>query len=147
MTNKETIKHVYEVIFNRHNLNAAIDFMNEDYIQHNPHSETGRKGFIKFFETFFREKPDFKFEIKKMIAEGDLVVVHGQAEFAGNNVAVVDIYRLVNGKLAEHWDVIQPIPEKMEHNHYSSFDLISLVKDRFINFTSCKFFYLFQLLF
>ncbi len=113
MSNKEIIKRVYEVIFNGHNLEAVTDFIREDYIQHNPRVEAGREGFVKFFREMYAKHPDFKINIKHLIAEGDFVVVHTHATGTGaeRGAAVVDIYRLENGQLAEHWDVIQPIPE------------------------------------
>ena len=111
--NKEIIRRVYQEIFNGHNLALTKEFIKEDYIQHNPRVEPGRAGFEKFFKEMFARSPGFRLDVKHMIAEGDYVVVHIHA--LGTNLergaAVVDIYRLENGKLAEHWDVIQPIPE------------------------------------
>ena len=113
MDNKDIILKVYEEIFNGHNLAVCSKYIKEDYIQHNPVVENGITGFEKFFNKMFTRTPDFHFDIKHLIAEGDYVVVHGHATTGktGRGGAVVDIYRLENGKLAEHWDVLQQVPE------------------------------------
>jgi predicted SnoaL-like aldol condensation-catalyzing enzyme len=119
MDNKQIVRRVYELIFNGHDPEAADEFIKEDYIQHNPEVENGREGFKKFFRAFFTRHPDFKFSIKRLIAEGDYVAVHGHATEAGpeRGTVIVDIYRLENGKLAEHWDVLQQVPQKTANNN------------------------------
>jgi predicted SnoaL-like aldol condensation-catalyzing enzyme len=112
--NKAVILKLYDVIFNQHNLVAAHDFMTEDYIQHNPEIPTGRTAFINYFEGFFKQFPDFHVHIEKVFADGDYVIVYlnGKLGKGALGVAVVDIYRLENGLLAEHWDVMQKVPEE-----------------------------------
>lgn len=120
MTNKELIQKLYEVVFNGHDLSRANEFIREDYIQHNPGTKTGLKAFIDAFrDVQFKKNPEFKFEIKRMIAEGDLVVVHGHAipKPGDRGVAVMDMYRIEDGKAAEHWDIIQVIPENLAHDN------------------------------
>ena len=119
MTNKEIVEKMYEVVFNGHNLNRAGEFIKEDYIQHNPKVKTGLAGFIEYFTAHFQKAPDFKFEIKRIIAEGDYVVVHGHATAGcqGNGGAVADIYRFENGKAAEHWDILQMVPSEFAHDN------------------------------
>jgi predicted SnoaL-like aldol condensation-catalyzing enzyme len=119
MTNKEIIEKMYEVIFNGHDLSRASEFIKEDYIQHNPGVKTGLKGFVDAFVLHFQRAPQFRVEIKHLIAEGEYVVVHlhakGKPEDMGG--AVVDIYRMEDGKAAEHWDVLQSIPAEFVHNN------------------------------
>ncbi|MBN1367500.1 MAG: ester cyclase [Dehalococcoidales bacterium] len=114
MNNKEIIQKVYTEIFNGRNLALMKDFIKEDYIQHNPQCENGLEGVIKFFKELMVKFPDFRLDIKRIIAEGDYVVLH--CHMVGvdvpQGVAIMDIFRLENGKIAEHWDVVQPIPEK-----------------------------------
>jgi predicted SnoaL-like aldol condensation-catalyzing enzyme len=118
MANKEIVLKMYEVVFNGHDLDRVDEFIKEDYIQHNPRVKTGRSGFIEFFKIHFEKFPEFKFEIKKLIAEGDYVVVHGHATgVGGNGGAVADIYRFENGKAAEHWDILQQIPTEFVHEN------------------------------
>jgi predicted SnoaL-like aldol condensation-catalyzing enzyme len=84
------------------------------YIQHNPLAATGRDAAIAFFEPFYNSHPDASYSIKRIIAEGNLVAVHSHAVFTPGErgLAVVDILRVDRCKIAEHWDVAQPVPEK-----------------------------------
>jgi predicted SnoaL-like aldol condensation-catalyzing enzyme len=119
MTNKEIVVKIYDVIFNGHDLGRAPEFIKENYIQHNPGVETGLTGFIKAFQHHFERFPLFHVEIKHIIAEGDYVVAHLHAKGSPEEVggAVVDIYRFEDGKVAEHWDVLQRIPSEFSHNN------------------------------
>ena len=84
------------------------------YIQHNPLAKTGRDAAIAFLEPFFKSHPDASYSIKRIIADGNLVAVHSHAKFSADDrgLAVVDILRVDHCKIAEHWDVAQPVPEK-----------------------------------
>lgn len=118
MNNKEIVEKMYEVVFNGHDLSRAHEFIIEDYIQHNPRVKTGLDGFVEYFTNHFQKAPNFKFEIKNMIAEGDYVMVHGHAtagDGIGNGGAVADIYRFENGKAVEHWDILQMVPDEFVH--------------------------------
>lgn len=84
------------------------------YRQHNPHIEDGMEGVRKFVASILSHHPDARGEIKRVFAEGDHVILHSHWRGLSDNPrgeAVVDIFRLENGKVVEHWDVIQPIPE------------------------------------
>jgi len=89
------------------------------YIQHNPLASTGRDAAITFLEPFFRGHPDAVYSIKRIIADGNLVAVHSHAKFAAGDrgLAVVDILRVEHCKIAEHWDVAQPVPEKAANSN------------------------------
>jgi len=106
-------------VFVRHDLSQLDDYMRDDYIQHNEDVPQGKAGFREFFINTFKALPDFRYNIKKIVAEGDIVMVYstttathtsgkwlGQPP-AGNrlNFNVVDIFRVENGMIAEHWDV------------------------------------------
>ena len=117
--NKQVIRGLYDEVFCGHNLSAVDRFIHDDYIQHNPHAAQGRAGFVEFHKIFFQAIPDVRTTINMMVAEGDLVFVYstytgthtgdGLLGFphTGNEVKydVVDIFRLRDGKLCEHWDV------------------------------------------
>jgi predicted SnoaL-like aldol condensation-catalyzing enzyme len=117
--NKEVVREFYEVVFQRHDLNETGRYMHEDYIQHNPDADQGLKGFVEFHVAFFAAIPDHCATINGIIAEGDLVYVYntitgthtGEGFLGypptGNKVRydVVDMFRLRDGKLCEHWDV------------------------------------------
>jgi len=117
--NKKTVLEFYEQGLNKKDFEAAAKFFGPKYIQHNPGAADGAEGF-KAFLAFLRDKfPNSKSEIKKVFAEGDFVILHVHAvrEPGTRGRAIVDIFRLEQGKIVEHWDVAQDIPEKMPHNN------------------------------
>ena len=112
--NKKTVVEFYEAAINRKDFEAASKFFGPRYVQHNPNAPDGIEGF-KAFLGFLREKfPQSRSEIKRVWAEGDYVIVHVHAVRTPGTrgSAIVDIFKLENGKIVEHWDVIQEIPEK-----------------------------------
>lgn len=112
--NKKTVVEFYEKGLNQKDFEAASKYFGPRYVQHNPTAPDGIEGFKKFIG-FLREKfPDSHSEIKKVFADGDYVIlhVHSVREKVARGNAIVDIFKLENGKIVEHWDVIQPIPEK-----------------------------------
>lgn len=110
MTNKEIIQAFYTEFFNEHIVESADKYVREDYIQHNPGVGQGREALKNAFVDKFAVNPTFRLEISMMIAEDDMVAVYLKNVDTKENTKcrVVDIYRLVDGKLAEHWDVLQP---------------------------------------
>jgi predicted SnoaL-like aldol condensation-catalyzing enzyme len=112
--NKQTVLEFYEQGLNRKDFDAAAKFIGPRYVQHNPTALDGPEGF-KAFLGFLREKfPDSHSEIKRAFAEGDYVIlhVHSVREKGSRGRAIVDIFKLEDGKIVEHWDVAQDIPEK-----------------------------------
>jgi predicted SnoaL-like aldol condensation-catalyzing enzyme len=118
--NKKLVRDFYDRVFIQHDVkDAAEEYLRPSYIQHNPNVATGRQPFIDFFVPFFSKNPDARSEIKRVIAEGDLVVLHVHSKINKDDRgrAVVDIFRVEGGKIAEHWDVMQAIPEKSANNN------------------------------
>jgi predicted SnoaL-like aldol condensation-catalyzing enzyme len=112
--NKKTVLEFYEKALNQKDFDAAAKFIGPRYVQHNPTAPDGPEGF-KAFLGFLREKfPDSHSEIKRAFADGDYVIlhVHSVREKASHGRAIVDIFKLENGKIVEHWDVVQDVPEK-----------------------------------
>src|SRR5664279_4502483 len=112
--NKKTVLEFYEQGLNRKDFDAAAKFIGPRYVQHNPTAPDGPEG-LKAFLNFLREKfPDSHSEIKRAFAEGDYVIlhVHSVREKGSRGRAIVDIFKLEDGKIVEHWDVVQDIPEK-----------------------------------
>jgi predicted SnoaL-like aldol condensation-catalyzing enzyme len=117
--NKKVVKDFYEEVFRKHYLAAVDRFMHDDYIQHNPDVRQGKTGFVDFHRGFFAAIPDSCATINQIVAEGDLVFVYntvtgthtgkGFLDYppTGNKLKfdVVDMFRLRDGKLCEHWDV------------------------------------------
>ena len=93
---------------------AFETWVDPGYIQHNPLAATGRQAAIDFLEPFFANNPAVNYSIKRIIADGNLVAVHSQGKFAADDrgIAVVDILRVQGCRIMEHWDVVQPVPEK-----------------------------------
>jgi predicted SnoaL-like aldol condensation-catalyzing enzyme len=93
---------------------AFETWVDPGYIQHNPMAQTGRQAAIDFLEPFFAQHPDIHYSIKRIMADGNLVAVHSHGSFSAEDrgIAVVDILRVEGCKVVEHWDVVQPVPEK-----------------------------------
>jgi predicted SnoaL-like aldol condensation-catalyzing enzyme len=112
--NKKTVAAFYDAVLNQKDFDAAAKYLGNRYTQHNPTAADGPDG-LKAFVAFLRDKfPNNRSEIKRIFADGDYVIVHVHAvrEPGTRGNAIIDIFKLENGKVVEHWDVIQPIPEK-----------------------------------
>jgi len=109
MTPKELVLKFYDEVFNAWDLSRLDDYMLDSYRQHSPEVEDGKEGFIKFARGFFTQKPHM--DIVKLVCEGDMVVVFFQCTMGatGSVNKVFDMYRVEDGKLAEHWDCVMNI--------------------------------------
>jgi predicted SnoaL-like aldol condensation-catalyzing enzyme len=117
--NKKIVAAFYDAAVNQKDFEKASQYLGARYIQHNPLAADGREGF-KGFITFLKDKfPNNRSEIKRIFADGDYVIVqvHAVREPGTRGNAIVDIFKLENGKVVEHWDVIQPIPEKAANDN------------------------------
>jgi len=117
--NKKTVAALYDAALNQKDFEAASKYLGNRYTQHNPTAADGPEG-LKAFIAFLKDKfPNNRSEIKRIFADGDYVIVHVHAvrEPGTRGNAIIDIFKLENGKVVEHWDVIQPIPEKAANDN------------------------------
>ena len=117
--NRAVVLDFYENGVNLRDYAAAFKHLGDRYIQHNPNAPDGPEGFREFFTFIEKQHPKFRVEIKRIFIERDMVAVHVRSYNSPtkNGEAGVDIFRLENGKIVEHWDVIQPIPDTMLHSN------------------------------
>ncbi len=111
--NTKLVLDFYQVVLNGRDADAAPKYVAEGYVQHNPRVPDGLAGLQTFVRELRRIAPDARSTIKRVIAEGDLVVLHShtQRNPQDRGVAQADIFRVSDGKIVEHWDIFQPVPE------------------------------------
>jgi predicted SnoaL-like aldol condensation-catalyzing enzyme len=117
--NKKTVTAFEDTALNRKDFDAASKYLGSRYTQHNPNAADGPEG-LKAYIAFLKDKfPNSHSDIKHIFADGDYVIVHDHAvrESGTRGIAIVNIYKLENGKVVEHWDVMQPVPEKPANNN------------------------------
>ena len=113
--NKKAVLDFYDKGLNQKDFEAASRHFGATYIQHNPIAADGPEGFKAFVEFLKAKFPQSRSEVKRVFAEGDYVIlhVHAMREPGTRGAAIVDIFRLdANGRIVEHWDVRQDVPEK-----------------------------------
>ncbi|WP_438852936.1 nuclear transport factor 2 family protein [Brevundimonas nasdae] len=123
--NARVVTAFYDLAFNQHKpTEAARLYIGDRYIQHNPGVPNGAAAFYGYFEGFFRDNPQSRATIHRVIADGDLVALHVHSQETPNDPgrAIVDIFRVENGKIVEHFDVIQSVPTTPSANGNTMFD-------------------------
>ena len=118
--NKRTVREWTDLAFNQRKPEEAVArYLGPYYRQHNPGAADGPDAFIGFVKWFAQTFPDFRFEPKRIFADGDYVIMHSHLirKPGDRGQAVVDIFRLENGKIVEHWDVVQEVPETSANNN------------------------------
>lgn len=114
--NKAVVAAYEQAAFEKKDINEAASYVAEDLIQHNPTVPNGKEGVVNGIGGYLlKTYPNLKITEKRVLTSGDYVIVHKYGQFDSTNaadpgVAIIDIFRVVDGKIVEHWDVIQPIP-------------------------------------
>ena len=111
--NKKVVLDLYEKGINQKDFEATIKDFGPHYTQHNPRAADGVEGFKTFIDFLKAKFPNYHSEVKRVFADGDYVIlhVHNVSAPGERGAAIMDIFRLENGKVVEHWDVRQEIPE------------------------------------
>ena len=116
--NKQIVTEAYQRIFGDLDVSAVDEFMSKDFVQHNPTTPDGPEGVKQVVQMLVSQGvPKQKFEYKHVIIDDDIVILHTPYEMAGKEWRFIDIYRVENGKLVEHWDAMMPMPEMRANNN------------------------------
>ena len=111
--NKRAVLAFYEAALNGSNIDEAVTYFGPRFIQHNPRSKDGIEGFRALLQDVKKQFPGLRSDVKRVFADGDFVMIHVHAKRQPEDLglAILDIFRLDQGKIVEHWDVRQPVPE------------------------------------
>jgi predicted SnoaL-like aldol condensation-catalyzing enzyme len=119
-SNKQIVANFYRDIIRDQKLELLDEYVHDNYIQHSPMLKDGKAALLEalnYLKTLPKPVEPGPSPIVRMIAENDMVVAHLDISFMGKRRAVVDIFRLKDGKVIEHWDVQQDVPEVMPHGN------------------------------
>jgi len=119
LSNREIVTRFVNLFCDHHVREAFMTYVAPNYIQHNPLAADGRDAAIAAIEPFFANQPNLRCEIQRILVDGNLAAVHYRLRSnpTERGAAVVDILRLENGRIVEHWDVFQPVPEHSNNPH------------------------------
>ena len=115
--NKKTVAGFYQELFGDKEVNAIDKYIGETYIQHNPSVADGKEALKQAVTQWFKGAPKERIDIQHLSAEGNLVYIHTKSKRGTTTVSTIDIFRFENGKIVEHWDVGQDVPEKSANPH------------------------------
>jgi predicted SnoaL-like aldol condensation-catalyzing enzyme len=117
--NKAMVVAFYQMAFNDGQPEKAAGYLGDTYIQHNPQAVDGPEGFVSYVRQMRGRFPELRLEIERVLGEGDLVVTHSRMNLVSGDrgVAIADFWRIADGKIVEHWDVIQQVPESSANSN------------------------------
>ncbi|KAG4439435.1 hypothetical protein IFR05_005082 [Cadophora sp. M221] len=118
INNKKIVTDAYQRIFGDLDASAVDEYMTKDFVQHNPTIADGPEGVKQLLQTLVAKGVQKqKIQFKHVVAEGDTVILHTSYEMGGHDWRFIDIYRLENDKLVEHWDAMIQWPETRANNN------------------------------
>lgn len=116
--NKQIVTDAYQRIFGDLDVSAIDDYMSKDFVQHNPTIADGPEGVKQLVRMLASQGVrKQKIQFKHVIAEGDVIILHTRYEMAGKEWRFIDIYRVANDKLVEHWDAMMQMPDTRANNN------------------------------
>jgi predicted SnoaL-like aldol condensation-catalyzing enzyme len=117
--NKKVVQEFYNFLINKKDFKSASKYIGNRYIQHNPLVADGPEGLRAFVDFLKADYPDARSEIKRIFADGDYVIIHVHSVRIPNTRgrAIFDLFKLEDGKIVEHWDAIQEIPESSANSN------------------------------
>jgi predicted SnoaL-like aldol condensation-catalyzing enzyme len=117
--NKKIVVDFYQRLFGDKDITAIDDYLVENYIQHNPGVADGRQAIKNIAVKWLANQPKSKVDFQKIVADGDLVVLHIKTKSftSVRDASLIDIFRVKDGKIVEHWDIMQEVPEKAANAH------------------------------
>jgi predicted SnoaL-like aldol condensation-catalyzing enzyme len=116
-SNKKMVSEFYQELFGDKNIDVINNYIDDNYIQHNPYVGDGKQALIDACKNWFKDAPKLKIDIQQIAADGDLVFLHTKSKSGDKAMSVVDIFRVKNGKIVEHWDTMQEVPDKAANDH------------------------------
>lgn len=117
--NRAAFEQFVDLFYTRKRVREAFEFLvAEDYTQHNPNIADGPESAIAALTPKFDGAPEATFDVERILVDGDHAMVHVRASHPGRpDAAVADIYRFADGRIVEHWDVLQAVPADAAHDH------------------------------
>jgi predicted SnoaL-like aldol condensation-catalyzing enzyme len=115
--NKKMVADFYQELFGDKNIEAIDKYIGDLYIQHNPSVTDGKEALKNAVKVWFKGAPKEKINIQHLSADGDLVYIHTKSQRGDKTYSVIDIFRIENNKIVEHWDVVQEVPLKSANPH------------------------------
>jgi predicted SnoaL-like aldol condensation-catalyzing enzyme len=115
--NKKMVADFYQELFGDKNPAAIDKYIGDTYIQHNPSLPDGKEALKQGVAVWFKGQPKDTVDVKHLGADGNFVYIHTKSKMGNKTYSILDIFRVENGKIAEHWDILQEVPAKSANTH------------------------------
>jgi len=116
-SNKKMVADFYQSLFGDKNTAAIDQYIGDTYIQHNPALPDGKDALKKAVSGWFKGQPKDTVDVRHLGADGNFVYIHTKSKMGNKTVSILDIFRVENGKITEHWDIMQEVPAKSANAH------------------------------